>query len=325
MKSMKSLVREADENKTLGEENHLSSQKYKEEELLDSIVVDKEGYICGYINDVSVEPNNIIIHLYAYDVKKEEIPDEEELTKQLLTTVPRKGILHHEPSIEEFYDYVRETLNLSNREPVTLEHFVKYATTKKIVVPKKTQEFRVKKDKGSINWPSVEKIAFTDLGKCVLLKETVEAEKRGVAIREKVDYRDTEDILGKLVVDSDAKIVGSVAKFLIGSPPGLLIHLERVAREQTPNIESLKKSLIPSRFEDSRQLSDRVKKDLHLEENVNDINLIIWATRNGISVQDSVVETREVVMELPVSWDKILRIGDVVVLKEPIDALSRYY
>lgn len=292
---------------------------YKEEELADGLVVDKEGYICGRIANFNVEPDRIIVNLYGYNTKNIETPDEEALVQRLLELV-QKRFLRHESGMEEFYDWVRETLNLSNREPVTLEHLVEYAKTKNIDIPYKTQEIKVKIEKGSIDWSKVDKIVFTDLGKCVLLKEAVEAKNRGIAISDKISYKSTEYLAGRLIIDSEAKIVGSAVKFLIGSPPGILINIERLVRMEQPDLEALKRTLVPSQFKDLKHLFNRVKKDLRLK-NATDEDLPIWAKRNNINVPTKVVERREVVMELPVDWNKIAKIGDVVILEEPIEVL----
>lgn len=69
---------------------NLDSKMYKEEELMDSLVVDKERYICGRIANFTVEPNQIIVNLYGYDVKKVETPNEEELVQRLLKLAPKK-------------------------------------------------------------------------------------------------------------------------------------------------------------------------------------------------------------------------------------------
>jgi len=57
-------------------------QTYKEEDLIDGLVVDKEGYICGYVANFSVEPDNIIINLYDYNTQRVQALNEEELTRE---------------------------------------------------------------------------------------------------------------------------------------------------------------------------------------------------------------------------------------------------
>lgn len=299
----------------------MDSRKYREEELVDSLVVDNEGYICGYVSGFNVESTNIVVNLYGYDVKKLESPNEEELIQRLLELAPKKGIVSRQLNTEEFYDWIRTSLNLSNKEPVSMEHLVKYANFKNIVVPTKFEEVKVKVEKGATDWPCIDKIAFTDLGKCIILNAAIEAKKRGIAPTNKVCFKSTEDLSGKIVIDSEGKIVGSAEKFLVGSPPGLLMALERMNREEHIDIEALKKLVIPSKFRDEKEFFSEVKKNLKLET-LNDYDLTVWAKRNNINVQNRTIEQKEIVMEVPISWDKIAKIGDVVILKEPIEVLS---
>ena len=130
----------------------------------------------------------------------------------------------------------------------------------------------------------VDKVAFTDLGKCVLLNEPIEAKIRGVEINKKLDYKSTDFLAGRTVIDSDGKIIGSAVKFLIGSPPGLLINIERLVKSEYVDIEALKKTLIPTMFRDTDQLIKQVKKDMMLRE-VTEEDLPKWANKNKINVK----------------------------------------
>ncbi|MFH0748444.1 MAG: hypothetical protein V1915_00765 [Candidatus Bathyarchaeota archaeon] len=298
----------------------MNSSQYKEEELLNSIIIDSEGFICGYIDNFSVEPDKIVVNIFDYNVKKVETPNEEELIKRLRELMPKKRLLQKEKGLDDVYEIVRETLHLNNRENVTGEHLIAYAKTKSIEIPKKEQNTKTKIGKGPIDWSYVDKVAFTDLGKCILLKKAIEAEKRGMAINEKVDYKSTEYLSGRMLIDSDAKIVGSVAKFLVGDPPGIMVNVERMAKEFRPDVEALKQSLIPSMFNTLKQFSNKVKKDLHLED-VTDDDLAIWAKKNKIEVKNKIIERKETELEIPIDWEKIGKIGDVVVLKESMDAI----
>ena len=93
-----------------------------------------------------------------------------------------------------------------------------------------------------------------------------------------------------------------------------------MTKEQRPDVETLKQSLIPSRFKDTKQLSNKVKKDLH-QGKISDDDLALWAKKNKIEVKNKVIERREVETEIPIDWRKIAKIGDIIVLKKPIEAL----
>ena len=298
---------------------------YREDELIDSIVIDKEGYICGYIANFQIESTQILINLYHYDTQTIEAPDEDELVRRLLEVIPKKGVFNRGSGNGGLYALVREILRLPNNEPVTLEHLIEYAKARRIEIPYKTHDVQTKIDKGSINWSDVNKIGFSDLGKCVILNKAVETKKRKIknSLNKKVSYKSTEHLAGKKVIDSEANIVGTASRFLIGTPPGLLINIERVAKKRNNDIEALKRALIPSRFKDERELLEKVRKDLKLKV-LNDYStraLAVWAQKNNIDVRESTSVQREAVMDISVSWDKIDVIGDVVMLRDPLEAL----
>ncbi len=294
---------------------------YTEEELQDALVVDVEGYVCGRVAGFTVEPDLILVNLYDYEVKTSESPDEEGLIERLMEFMPQKRLFHHKLDAEELYSWVRETLHLSSKEPITLERMVECAKNKGIVVPCKNVEMRVRVDRGSFEWPAVEKVGFTELGKCIILNRAMEAEKRSIALSSRVNYKSTDYLKGRVVVDSEAKIVGSALKFLVGSVPGVLVCLERAVKVEQVDVEALKTALIPSRFKDSEKLLSQVKKDLNLKV-VTDDDLESWARKTRVKAPSKQVEHREQLMELRVNWESIVKIGDVVVLKEPIEAIS---
>lgn len=298
----------------------MNSQKFREEDLLDAIVVDQEGYICGRIANFSVESNQIIMNLYGYDKKIVETPDKDELFRTLVELIPKKGFFNRESTTQAIYDWVRDTLHLSKKEVITLEHLVEYAKLKRIFIPYKKQEVKVKTDKGSVDWFKVEKIAFTDLGKCVLLKEPVEAKRRGIPVEKEINYKSTQYLSGRLVIDSEAKIIGSAVKFLIGSPPGILINIERAIKTSQPDYNALISTLVPSKFKDSKDLFNQLKQDLNIGTATED-NLVDWAKKNKINVPMTVIERKEVIRELSIDWDRIAKIGDVVIFIEPVEEL----
>jgi len=303
------------------EKDNVNSLMYEEEELRDAVVVDREGYVCGRVANFTVEPDQIMVNLCEYDTKTVKTPNEEELVQKLTKLMPQKGLFHRETSIEQFYDWIREMLHLSNREPVTLEHLVEFAKVKNVDVPYQTNEFKVKIEKGSIKWSCVDKIGVAELGKCIFLNEAVEAKKRGIALSEKVDYKATKYLTGTMVIDSEAKIVGSALKFLVGDLPGLLINVERLEKIEQLDAKAMTDTLVPSMFKDSSQLLNRVKNDLNRKV-VTDDDLRIWARKNKINAPSKIVERKEILMELRVDWNNIAKIGDIVILKEPIDALN---
>ncbi|MDQ1278760.1 MAG: hypothetical protein QG670_20 [Thermoproteota archaeon] len=298
---------------------------YTEEDLINSLVIDKEGYVCGYIRNFNVESDKIIINIYDVNSKDVEVVAEEEFIQKLMSLFSKDGMFQKNVNIESLHQKIREKLGLSSTESVTLEHLISYANSVNIKIPMQIQNIREEIEKYPVVWSSIDKIAFTDLGKCVLLKESIEAEKRGIILREKVEYKSTRDLAGKIVLDSEARKIGSVTKFLFGNSPGIMVALEKkIEREVRPDIESLRKLLIPSRFKDEKELIAQVKKDLKIG-NLNDYGaraILIWAKKNNIDVQNKPKEQIEALEEIPVDWSEIGKIGDVVILKQTVDKLK---
>jgi len=304
----------------------LASGKYREEELIDGLVVDNEGYICGYVSNFGVEPDRITLNLYEYDVQRVETLNEEELVKRILDFDPPKktGLFHRKPKgksgIEDVYDRVRTRLSLPETDTLTFEHMVEYAKAESIDIPYEMQELKEKIDKGSIDWSSIDKIAFTDLGKCLLLKEAVAATKKAASQNEEIGYKSSKDLAGRIVLDSEAKIIGTAVTFLVGNPPGILVNIERAMRIERPDPEALKSELIPTSYTDLKQLYDQVKKDQNVRT-VTDDDLISWARKYNLNVPTKVEERRETTRELPLNWNTIAKIGDVIILKKDIETL----
>ena len=70
-------------------------------------------------------------------------------------------------------------------------------------------------EKGFIGWKSVDKIAFSDLGKCIILNDSLEAKKRGIAPSDTVELVGTKELAGKKVIDFKGKIIGSAKKLCL--------------------------------------------------------------------------------------------------------------
>ena len=302
-------------------------QTYKEEDLIDGLVVDKEGYICGYVANFSVEPDNIIINLYDYNTQRVQALNEEELIHKLLEQLPKEKprsrfsfSSRSKSGLEALYDRVKQTLNLPPNEPVSLENLVDYATAEGIEIPYQIQELKMKTEKGSIDWSYVDKIAFSDVGKCLLLNDAVEAKNRNISLSDEIGFKSTEDLADRIVLDSEGKIVGSAVKLLVGYPPGILINIERVIRVEQPDPEALKRTLVPTTFINVQKLFDQVKNDLGLK-NATDDDLLTWARRRKFDVPNKIIERRDAVMELTLGWNHIAKIGDVVILKKNIESI----
>jgi hypothetical protein len=203
---------------------------------------------------------------------------------------------------------------------VSLENLVDYAMAEGVEIPYHIQELKMKTEKGSIDWSYVDKIAFSDVGKCLLLNDAVEAKNRKISISDEIGFKSTEDLADRIVLDSEGKIVGSAVKLLVGYPPGLLINLERVIQVEQPDSEALKRTLVPTTFINIEKLFDQVKNDLGLK-NASDDDLLTWARRRKFVVPNKIIERRDAVMELTLGWHHIAKIGDVIILKKNIESI----
>ncbi|MDQ1279288.1 MAG: hypothetical protein QG670_548 [Thermoproteota archaeon] len=265
------------------------SRKYREEELQDTIVLDSGGYICGYVSGLDVRDGSVVLNLYGFEVKNQDTIDEKGLILRLKEAVPRKGIFNHKLSTDELRDWIRNQLNLSNKEPINIEHLMKYAGLVNIVIPKEIKEMRVKVERGFIEWASIDKIAFSDLGKCIILNDSVEAKKRGIVPSDIVKFVSTEQLSGKIVIDSQGKIIGSAVRLMPGYPPGIAINFEQTNELETSSLA----------------------RDLEKTKN----------SKNEI--QNKAVVSGETTKEVVINWNKIAKIGDAVFLKVTLKVVER--
>ena len=240
----------------------MDSDYLVERDLVGSLVVDCEGYICGRVGSFKVEPDRILMSLYGMEVRKVKVPDEEKLVEKLVSLVSAR-----KKSLAELHTQIRRELGLPSSQRITLKELLRFAKARGIDVPTKMEDREEKVDRGTVDWNLVDKVGESELGRCILLKEPVEAMRRGVEIKEKVPYYGTEHLRGRLVIDASAKIIGSAEKILlrIGAPPGLSIRLERISTIELDDLDALVESLIPSRFKREIDLYKSVAKDLNLK------------------------------------------------------------
>jgi sporulation protein YlmC with PRC-barrel domain len=168
----------------------------------------------------------------------------------------------------------------------------------------------------------VSRVGFTDLGKCALLTEPIEAKRRGVSVKKDVPFKDTEYLEGRMVIDAEAKHFGSAVRLLIGLPPGILVNRERIVKREVPDLKGLKASLIPAEFRNVKALHSQIKRDMELTT-VTDQDLLEWADGNDLTIPTTIEQHKEVERELPISWAKVICIGDVVVLNDTVEEIER--
>ncbi|RLI33351.1 hypothetical protein DRO56_01910 [Candidatus Bathyarchaeota archaeon] len=305
----------------------MSNRKYREEELLDALVVDSEGHIAGRVGSFVVTPRTIIVKLYELEKKSRTEPDEEELVKRLMKVVPKKkGLLSKAPSLEDLYADVRKELGKEATEEVTLEDLVRYAEVKGVEVPQRVVEEGVKVERGEFPWGLVKKIGVSSIDKCLLLREPMGPEGKERKIQRRPPLYGTDALRGKLVIDSEGRIIGRADRFLLGIPPGILITKEVVERREIPDLDALERQLVPGRFKTRKDLYQTVAifHGLSGQLRADDLKsryLLGWAQSQGIDIP-MIVEEEKTTEELVADWTDIGKIDDVILLKKSLEELE---
>jgi sporulation protein YlmC with PRC-barrel domain len=217
---------------------------------------------------------------------------------------------------------VREQLNLKQSDEVTEELIARYAISQGLAIPYSVQETETRTDRGAIPWTLVDRVGSSDFGRCVILKEPYEARRRGIEIKDSVPYRGKKELEDKMVIDSDAKPVGSAIDILIGITHGVLVRKQSYKEEESIDLDLLMKSLIPSRFNNFEDFKKKVSKDLG-KKTVGIAEISAWCKRYNMSLpskrQTKVVSD----FEFSVDWKDIGKIGDLIILSKTMEELSQ--
>ena len=308
---------------------------YREDELLDSIVIDSEGYIYGKVEKINIEEDKIGLLIYETKPDQRTVVDTDavkgELLKRVRLTFTAK--LQRLSRPEALAQNIRKEFGLKLEEPLTGQHYIKYAERLGIEIPyKKAMEER-REPKGIVTLRGVKTIELSTIGigekssviKVILLHEPKEARFRKIPVQKTIPYRSTEMIRDKLVLDASGLAVGYVdSTVLFRNTPGIRIysskptdsvglswlyrHLEEIGRPDI--IEAIKK------YFDIKSGSHvyRVKMD--------DLEVFMKKTKLPFKVPESVFfdrSVKEFVMDIP--WEVVHKIGDVVLLQLTLSEL----
>lgn len=302
---------------------------YREDELLDSIVLDSEGYIYGKVGKIDIKEDEISLLVYETKPDERTAVDIDFVREELLKGVklPFTARLQRLSRSEVLARNIQEEFDLKHEEPLTDEHYIKYAERLGIEIPSKKIAEGRKEPKGTLTLSDVKTIGIATLGtgersrviRIILLHEPKEAEFRKIPVQKKVSYRDTKMIREKLVVDSNGLAVGYAdSVVLFSDSPGirvysskptdsvrlswLFLHLEKIGRPDI--IETIKKYFEIERgsyvyrvmMEDLKDFMRNTKITFKVPEN--------------LLLERSV---KEFLMDIP--WDIVHKIGDVVLLQ----------
>lgn len=124
---------------------------YREDELLDSVAVDSEGYIYGKVGKISIKEDEVSLLVYEARPDEKTVVDveaiKEELLKRSKPTFSAK--LQKLPPKEVLAENLRKELGLKPDAPLDDQHYIEYAELTGIQIPyKKAAEER--KDRKSV-------------------------------------------------------------------------------------------------------------------------------------------------------------------------------
>ncbi|RLF16456.1 MAG: hypothetical protein DRJ97_01005 [Thermoprotei archaeon] len=284
-----------------------------EESLANALVVDSEGYVCGRVYRARYEEDEVFIDVYKLVEQRVTGPDYEKLKLELLKTLPWRPWKPR--SLKELEDKVRRELRLPSSAPVTDKELYEYARLRGLPIPTRSYEHRDKKVVYSFSLKQIETIGVSGLGTCVLLKEPVEALRLNLQPTSRVPFRSTEQVKGKLTIDSAGKILGRAQKVLLGDTLVLRVDLEDYVVKKVPDVD-----LLLSRYQtELGGLGERPPKP-KLQVSVE--QLVEWARREGMEVPYKEERRVEKVGELDVKWSEIKKIGDVILLSKRLEELK---
>ena len=178
----------------------------------------------------------------------------------------------------------------------------------------------------SLPWDMVKGANVTELGKCILLKEPIEARARGIKPRERPFYYGTEDVRNMLVIDSEAKIAGVAVDvtFSLTEPPILrVVAAKSIPYREIEDIDKVIEDLVPAKYPTVKDLLTRVLIDLKKRgrfkaEDVKKNYLPRWARSKGIKIpKKRLLDIDESRVRL-VRWPDISKIGDVILLSRAL-------
>jgi sporulation protein YlmC with PRC-barrel domain len=309
---------------------------YREDELLDSIVIDSEGCIYGRVGKIRVKEDEISLLVYETKPDEKTVPDigalKEELLKGVKLTLGAK--LQKLSRDEILAQSVQKEFGLKLEEPPTDEYLIKYAERFGINVPyTKVLEER-RESKGFVTLREVRSIGISTIGskessdlvKVVLLQEPKEAAFRKIPVQKTIPYKSTETIKDKLVIDAKGLAIGCVdSVVLFRNTPGIRVYalkpsdsvslswltryLEKIGRPDI--VEAMMKYFKIERGEHIYRLR------------MTDLEDFMRRVKFNFKVPDDFLidrNVKEFVLDIP--WEMVHKIGDVVILRKELSEIQ---
>ena len=297
---------------------------YREDELLDSVVIDSEGYIYGKVGKVIVKEDEICLSIYETKPDERTMADIDALKEELLERAPKTfaAKLQRLSSLEVLQQNIQKEFGLPEEVPLTDEHYIKYAERLGIEIRyKKTFEER-REPKGMVTLSEVKNIGISTIGtkerstavKVILLHEPKEAMFRKIPVQKTIPYRSTEMLRDKLVVDADGLAVGYVDSLV------LFCHMPGIRIYTSKPTDSVSLSWLSRYLEkiDRPDIIDALKKYFGIEKSshiynikLDDLEEFMRKTKLTFKVPESVLfdqQVKEFITDIP--WDCLLYTSD---------------
>jgi sporulation protein YlmC with PRC-barrel domain len=277
---------------------------YSIDELKNATIIDSEGLLYGYVEDITIEESNA--KLVAYTLFK-----------------------INEPAInvEKLKSILSSRISLEGNEP--LETLVALARKENIEIPWQVTEKEVKWIKGYVPLSEVVLIDSKQLFiddtrthiKIVLLSTPREAIFRGLPVNPKSQTYRPQHVIGKLVISASRGILG-IAKEIVVSPGMLGFRVYRVrSRKKVVNwiafTTHVKRMGLKEAYEKLVEFRDPYKYskvDLSL---TNEIEQLLEGTKEKekiLGAMQNYIETEEAGTEyVDIPYSEIVRVGEFVI------------
>ncbi len=308
---------------------------YREDELVDSLVVDSEGYIYGRIGKIDIKENEVSLLIYESRPDEKTVTNvqviKEELLKRVKLNISAK-FQKISPN-EILNENIRRDLGLKSDAPLDDQHFLEYAERTGVEITYKKAAEERREPKGHVRLNDVKAIGISTVGtketsdvmKIILLREPREASFRKVPIQRTVSFRSTNALKDKLVVDAKGLALGYLdSVVLFQNTPGIRIYslkpsdsvslswlikyLDSVGRPDI--VEALVKYF---RVETGEHVYRMTKNEL---EGFMQKTKLVFKVPEELMIDRSV---KDFVMDIP--WDMISKIGDIVILQKTLAEL----
>jgi len=304
---------------------------YREDELLDALIIDSEGYVYGKVERVNIKEDEVTLLAY------EDMPDEktsidvaslkEELLKGTKKTLLSR--IRRANSAEILAGHIRKELELKPSEELNDDHYVKYAQRLDFPTPYAKTSVDRKEQKGTVNLSEVKTIKITVMGKdkdtrvikAVILHDPKEAAFRKIPVQETVTYRGTNAVRDKLVLDAEGTALGYTdSVVLFHGTPGIRVYALRMSGKVNLNllVKYLEESgqgnvvaLLRKHFANLESHRYTVETD-ELEDFMYQMRIVFRLPEKLVTDQ----RAKEFVADIP--WNSIHKIGDVILLNSTL-------